>query len=93
MKHENFIEKLKNLKTPQIELRGHKQALKMALLNSGHFRERAIRDWARVLAPIAAAVLLITFVGLFALDRTEPLHPGGSQISQFASYEELQEFV
>ena len=65
MKHEDLIEKLKNLKTPEIELLGHKQALKMALLNSGHFRQRTIMDWAKILAPISAAVLLIAVVGFF----------------------------
>jgi hypothetical protein len=67
MRHEDFIEKLRNLKTPQIELRGHKQALKMALLNSGRFRERTIMDWPKVLAPVSAAVLLIAVVGFFTV--------------------------
>ncbi len=65
MKHEDFIEKLENLKTPEIELPGHKQVLKMALLNSGHFKERTIMNWAKILAPITAAVLLIAVVGFF----------------------------
>jgi hypothetical protein len=73
MKHEDLTKKLENLRTPQIELRGHKQALKMALLNSGHFRERTIMDWAKILAPIAAVVVLIAIVGLFVMDRTVPL--------------------
>ncbi len=91
MKHEDFIEKLENLKTPEIELPGHKQVLKMALLNSGHFKERTIMNWAKVLAPITAAVLLIAVAGLFAVDRLMPL--GGSQIDRFSSYQELKEFV
>lgn len=65
MKHENLIQKLENLETPEIELPGHKQALKMALLGSGRFRERTIMDWAKILAPISAAVLLIAVVGFF----------------------------
>jgi uncharacterized secreted protein with C-terminal beta-propeller domain len=93
MKHEDLIEKLENLKTPEIELRGHRQALKMALLNSGHFKERTIVNWAKVLAPITAAVLLITVVGFFAVDRSGPLYLGENQISKFTSYDELQEFV
>ena len=93
MKHEDFIEKLEKIKTPEIELPGYKQALKMALLNSRRFERRTIMDWAKVLAPIAAAVLLIAVVGFFAVDRSEPLHLGENQISKFASYEELQEFV
>ncbi len=93
MKYEDFIKKLENLKTPDIELPGHRQVLKMFLLNSGRFRERAIMNWAKVLAPITAAVLLITVVGFFAVDRPGPLYLGGNQITQFTSYGELQEFV
>jgi uncharacterized secreted protein with C-terminal beta-propeller domain len=93
MKHEDFIEKLEHLKTPEIELPGHRQALKMALLNSEHFKERTIMNWAKVLAPITAAVLLITVVGFFAVDRSGPLYLGENQISKFTSYDELQEFV
>ena len=93
MKHEDFIEKLENLETPEIELPGHKQALKMALLNSGRFKERTIMNWAKVLAPITAALLLIAVAGFFAVTKLEPLHLGENQISKFSSYEELQEFV
>jgi len=92
MKHEDLIEKLENLKTPDIELTGHKQALRMTLLNSGRFRKRTIMDWARILAPVTAAVLLITVVGLF---MDTPGHPylGENQISKFSSYEQLQNFI
>jgi inhibitor of cysteine peptidase len=93
MKHEDFIEKLENLKTPEIELSGHKQALKMALLNSGRFKERTIRNWAKVLAPVAAALLLIAFVGVFAVPKPGFLPSGGNQISKFTSYDELKDFV
>jgi inhibitor of cysteine peptidase len=93
MKYEDFIKKLENLKTPDIELLGHRQALRTFLLNSGRFRERTLMNWAKVLAPVAAAVLLVAVVGLVAVDRTGPLYLGGSQISQFASYDQLQEFV
>jgi uncharacterized secreted protein with C-terminal beta-propeller domain len=93
MKYEDFIKKLENLKTPDIELPGHRQVLKMFLLNSGRFRERTIMNWAKVLAPVAAAVLLIAVTGLFAVDRTGPLYLGGNQITQFTSYGELRDFV
>jgi inhibitor of cysteine peptidase len=93
MKYEDFIKKLENLKTPEIELPGHRQALKMLLLNSGRFKERTIMNWTKVLAPIAAAVLLIAVVGVFAVIKPGPSHLGGNQISKFASYQELQEFV
>jgi inhibitor of cysteine peptidase len=91
MKHEDLMKKLENLETPEIELISHKQALKMALLSSGRFKERTIMDWAKRLAPVATAVLLIAVMGLFAVYKPGP--PGENQISRFASYEELQEFV
>jgi inhibitor of cysteine peptidase len=91
MKHEDLIKKLENLKTPEIELPGHRQALKMALLSSGRFKERTIMDWAKRLAPVATAVLLIAVMGLFAVYKPVPL--GENQISRFASYEELQDFI
>jgi uncharacterized secreted protein with C-terminal beta-propeller domain len=93
MKYEDFIEKLEHLKTPEIELPGHKQALKMALLNSGRFKERTIMNWAKILAPITAALLLIAVVGVFVVNKPGPLYLGGNQISRFSSYEELQEFI
>jgi len=95
MKNEDLIKKLENLKTPEIELPGHRQALKMALLNSGHFKEKTIMDWAKILAPVATAVLLIAVVGLLAVYKPEPQPEllGGNQISRFSSYEELKEFV
>lgn len=63
MKHEDLMKKLENLETPEIELSGHRQALKMALLSSGRFKERTIMDWVKILAPVTAAVLLIAVVG------------------------------
>lgn len=92
MKHEDLIKKLENLETPEIELPGHKQALKMALLNSGRFKKWTIMEWAKILAPVTAALLLIAVVGLF-VDKSGPLHLGENQIGRFASYEELKEFV
>ena len=99
MKYEDFIKKLENLKTPDIELGGHKQALRMALLNSSRFKERTIMDWAKVLAPVAAAVLLIAVVGVVAVNAPQSVMPfdpadlGGNQINRFASYAQLQDFV
>ena len=63
MKHNDLMKKLENLETPEIELSGHRQSLKMALLSSGRFKERTIMDWAKILAPVTAAVLLIAVVG------------------------------
>ena len=63
MKHEDLMKKLENLETPEIELSGHRQSLKMALLSSGRFKERTVMNWAKILAPVTAAVLLIAVVG------------------------------
>jgi inhibitor of cysteine peptidase len=95
MKHEDLIKKLENLKTPDIELTGHRRALKMALLSSGRFKARTIRDWTKILAPVATAVLLIAVVGVFAVVQPGPIFPtvGDNQISKFSSYQELQYFV
>jgi len=93
MKYEDLIKKLENLETPEIELPGHKQALKMVLLSSGRFKKKTIMDWTKILAPVATAVLVIAVMGLFAVYRPGPVHLGGNQISRFSSYEELQDFV
>jgi inhibitor of cysteine peptidase len=108
MKQEDLIKKLENLKTPEIELQGHKQALKMTLLSSGRFKARtiavniiprlspapamaAVMDWAKILAPVATAVLLIAVVGVLAV--LKPGLPGDNQISRFSSYWELEYFI
>ena len=92
MKHDDLIKKLENLKTPDIELTGHKRALRMNLLSSGRFKKRTIMDWTRMLAPVATAVILIAVVGLF-MDTPGRPYLGGSQISKFSSYWELENFV
>ncbi len=92
MKYDDLIKKLENLKAPDIELPGHRQALKMFLLNSGRFRKRTTMNWAKVLAPIAAAVLLIAVVVVF-VNNPAPLRLGGKEISKFSSYEQLQNFI
>lgn len=65
MKQEDLIKGMENLETPEIELPGHRQALRMALLSSGRFKERTIMDWAKILAPITAAVVLIVVMAFF----------------------------
>ncbi len=65
MKHEDLVQKLETLETPDIELPGHRQTLRMALLNSRRFRKRTTADWARILAPVTAALVLIVVVGFF----------------------------
>jgi len=95
MKHEDLVKKLENLKTPDIELTGHKRALRMALLSSGRFKARTIMDWTKMLAPVATAVLLIAVMGVLAVVQpgTVLTPTGDSQISKFSSYWELESFV
>jgi inhibitor of cysteine peptidase len=93
MKYEDLMKKLENLKTPEIELAGHRRALRMALLNSGYFKKRPSMDWAKILAPVAAALLLIAVAGFFAAIKPGTVHLGSGQIDKFASYQELREFV
>jgi len=93
MKNDDLIKKLEDLKTPDIELTGHRQTLRAFLLDSRRFRQRTAMNWVRVLAPVTAAVLLVAVMGVLAVGRPGPLYLGGSQISKFDSYDELQEFV
>ena len=71
MKEEDLISKLEDLETPDIDLPGHRQALRAALINSDRFQRRTAIDWARVLAPVAAAVALIAFFGFVNLIQPE----------------------
>ncbi|XOB42242.1 MAG: hypothetical protein ACKKMP_02675 [Candidatus Nealsonbacteria bacterium] len=63
MKKEDLIKKLENTKTPNIEIQGHKQKLKMVLLNSGYFKEKTIMFYTKRLVPAGVALALILVVG------------------------------
>lgn len=63
MEHDELIRKLENLKAPEFEPPVYKQALKMALLNSKHFKKRTAAGWAKILAPVTAAAVLVATVG------------------------------
>ncbi len=65
MKDEDLIRELEKLETPDIDLPGHRQALKAALLNSDRFTKRTSIGWVRILAPVAAAVALMAVFGFF----------------------------
>jgi uncharacterized secreted protein with C-terminal beta-propeller domain len=95
MKHEDLIKKLENLKTPEIGLSGHRQALRVFLLNSGRFRRKTAMDWAKVLAPVTAALLVVASLGVFAGVQPGSMPPnlGDNQISKFTSYSQLRYFV
>jgi len=51
MKDKDLIRELDNLETPDIDLPGHRQALKAALLDSDRFTKRTSIGWVKVLAP------------------------------------------
>ncbi|XOB41405.1 MAG: hypothetical protein ACKKMW_01595 [Candidatus Nealsonbacteria bacterium] len=63
MKKEDLIKKLENIKTPNIEIQSHKQWLKLALLNSGYFKEKTIMFYTKRLVPAGVALALILVVG------------------------------
>ena len=65
MKEEGLISKLEDLETPDIDLPGHRKALRAALINSDRFQRRTAMGWARILAPVAAAVALMAVFGFF----------------------------
>jgi len=62
---EDLIKKLENIKTPDIEIRDHKQKLKMALLSSEYFREKTtmkpLKSLALVGIPVLAVIVLLFF--------------------------------
>jgi hypothetical protein len=97
MKHEDLIRKLEGLKTPDIELPGHKQALRMALLNSGHFKQRTMMDWAKILAPVTAAVVVISIVGFLnviqprlEMTQARDIAMSDSHVQQFMQENDLE---
>ena len=67
MRKEDLIKKLENIKTPEIEIQSHKERLKVALLNSGYFKEEKIMNpimfWTKRLVPVGAALALILAIG------------------------------
>jgi inhibitor of cysteine peptidase len=95
MKHEDLTKKLESLKTPEIGLSGHRQVLRIFLLKSGRFRRKTAMDWAKVLAPVTAALLVVASLGVFAGVQPGSKLPnlGENQISKFTSYFQLQYFI
>jgi hypothetical protein len=97
MKHEDLIKKLEGLKTPDIELPGHKQALRMALLNSSRFKQRTVMGWAKILAPVTAAVVVISVVGFFnviqprlEMAQARDIATNDLQVEQFMQEKDLE---
>jgi len=65
MEEKDLIKKLENIKVPEIEIKGHKKELKVALLNSDYFQKRDIfqvfKKSLAVLVPVLALLLLLGF--------------------------------
>jgi len=63
MEFKDLEKKLESIKTPDVEIQSHKEKLKMALLNSGYFKEKPIMFWTKRLIPAGVALALILVVG------------------------------
>jgi hypothetical protein len=97
MRYEDLVKKLEGLKTPDIELPNHKQALRTALLNSTHFRQRTVMGWAKILAPVTAAVVVISIVGFFnvieprlEMAQARDIAMSDSRVQQFMQENDLE---
>ena len=58
---DDLQKKLENISAPKIELAGHRQALRRALLGSRHFQPKPEFFWVRRWAPLGAALVLVLF--------------------------------
>ena len=68
MKQEDLIKKLENIKTPDIEIQSHQRRLRLALLNSGYFKEKPIMFYTKRLVPVGVALALILVVGFTVIN-------------------------
>lgn len=64
MKKEELEKKLENINLPHIGIQSHQQRLKMALLNSGYFKEKIIMSWTKKLVPAGVVLALIVVLGV-----------------------------
>jgi len=65
MEDENLIKKLENIELPDIEIESHKQRLRMALLNSEHFRKPDFLGlFKKSLAFVFPVLLLLLILGI-----------------------------
>ncbi len=64
-----MIKKMENMEMPPIEIRDHKQRLKMALLDSECFKERtSIFSFKRIVFPISAVAVTIFFLSVVVIN-------------------------
>lgn len=63
MKKKDLIKQIENIEVPEIEIQSHQRRLRLALLNSGYFKEKTIMFWTKRLVPAGVALALILVVG------------------------------
>jgi hypothetical protein len=68
MEFKDLIKKLENIKTPEIEIQSHQRRLRLALLNSGYFKETPIMFYTKRLVPVGVALALILVVGFAVIN-------------------------
>ena len=70
MKKEELEKKLENINLPHIGIQSHQQRLKMALFNSGYFKEKIIMSWTKKLVSAGVVLALIAFLGVTVVNPT-----------------------
>ncbi len=68
MNKEDLIKKLENIEVPEIEIQSHQRRLRLALLNSGYFKEKTIMFYTKRLVPVGVALALILVVGFSVIN-------------------------
>lgn len=70
MNKEELIKKLENLDLPEVELPSHQRRLKMALLNSGYWKEKITMNRIKQFAPIGAvAIVAVLVIGVLLVGQ------------------------
>ena len=62
MNKDDLIKKLKSIDIPEIELQSHRRRLRLALLNSGYFKEKTIMSLLKKFAPIGSVAVIALLV-------------------------------
>jgi hypothetical protein len=62
MNKEDLIKKLENIELPEIEIQSHQRRLRLALLNSGYWKEKTFMSLLKKFAPIGAVAVIALLV-------------------------------
>lgn len=68
MNKDDLIKKLENLDLPKIELPNHQRRLKMALLNSGYFKERTTMSLLKKAIPVGSVIAIAAIIAVISLN-------------------------